>query len=186
MSLKLFAISQCQLRMNDFFSALMSETVRGRMSFDVFKRSIRVQKEIIRSQLGRSWENPFTIIELAITEQSKEIIDFLIDEGFDVNQKDYYELGALDWAVENDDYEILEYLVEKGADTRLFKRGFMRPTNRKATHVISRVNRRVKSCRKSLLLFIWWCRTTHRIHPNVGINIIAKQMLWPTRLSLVW
>ena len=76
MSLKLFAISQCQLRMNDFFSALMSETVRGRMSFDVFKRSIRVQKEIIRSQLGRSWENPFTIIELAITEQSKEIIDF--------------------------------------------------------------------------------------------------------------
>ena len=46
-----------------------------------------------------------------------EKVKFLIDKGADVNAKDYFDMTALMYAV--DDYDITKLLIDSGADVNL-------------------------------------------------------------------
>lgn len=96
---------------------------------------------------------------------------------------------------------MFQVLLGKGADSSLFKENaelcFPSGVNvifswsnteikRIAFAAIEEMENQIQRCRSAVLCFVWCCKRTGLIHSNVGRDIIAKKLLWPTRRKKVW
>ena len=157
--------------------------------------------------LNESSSSSSTLLHYASLSCNLQRMTMLLDMGADINLPAKRIAGFLEfvpatfifWKNHNltQTIPIFKFLIKRGACLRLFHEHmeFLKGSfgwndydrvKLATSKVIADLDQRRSRCRSSLLCFIWCCKLTGLIHPNVGREIIARRMLWQTRLKKIW